>query len=164
MMSGLSSVKWIVIAGAVTAAIGAFWYISGLRADLQQSQQNVVTLKSSVEEQQSVIEQIRADQEQITQLRSQLNSVVRQQEEEINALRNRFDRSSSGKKRDIGTLAVAKPGLVQDIITNASTEATRCVEIASGAELTQGEQNAVSRGEINSECPSLANPSYSPDD
>ena len=38
----------------------------------------------------------------------------------------------------------------------------RCVEIASGAPLTEKEKTATKKSEINSECPSIANPNYVP--
>jgi hypothetical protein len=46
------------------------------------------------------------------------------------------------------------------IINKGSANATRCIEIASGAELTENEKNATKKSEINPECPSIANPSY----
>ncbi len=36
----------------------------------------------------------------------------------------------------------------------------RCVEIAMGSPLTDKEKNATKKSEINSECPSIANPKY----
>ena len=38
----------------------------------------------------------------------------------------------------------------------------RRLEIASGAELTEAEKNATKKSEINTECPSIANPNYVP--
>lgn len=152
MISGLSSVKWIVIAGAATAAIGAFWYVSGLRADLQQSQQNVKTLESSVNEQMEVIARMQADQRQIARMRNELNNVVQEQQEEISDLRGRFNENASGEDRDLGFLALKKPGLIENIITNASLNAMRCVEVASGSELTEEER---SENFVNQECPSI---------
>ena len=46
------------------------------------------------------------------------------------------------------------------IINSASERAQRCVEIASGAPLTEQEINATKKSEINTECPSIANPNY----
>ena len=46
--------------------------------------------------------------------------------------------------------------------TNAIERAKRCVEIASGAPLTEAEINATKKSEINPECPALANPNYEP--
>jgi hypothetical protein len=55
---------------------------------------------------------------------------------------------------------VNRPESVERVINRASDNALRCVEIAMGAPLTEKEINAVLPSEINSECPSLANPNY----
>lgn len=158
-----NSMKIALIAGAVISAVGAFWYVSGLRADLERSQMAVQTLRSSVVEQQEVISTIREEQALIRQMNQELRELNRQQTQEIDNLRNRFSRSSSGESRDFSKLAAARPGLVENIINSASANASRCLEIASGAPLTEEEINATEESEINSECPSLANPNYSGD-
>jgi len=153
MISGVTStIKMGIIAAAVMGAVAAFWYVSGLRADLQQSQQNVQTLESSVNEQMAVITQMQEDQKQIAEIRTQLDDVVQRQQEEIDDLRDRFDQNAAGEDRDIGVLALKKPGLIQKIITNASLNAMRCVEVASGSELTEEER---SESFVNQECPSI---------
>jgi len=157
----VSAIKIVVISGTVLGALGAFWYVSGLRADLQQSQENVRTLESSVYEQQTLIEQMKRDQQLISDLRDDLDRLRNIQREETQALKNRFDENAAGDRRDIGDLASRRPGLVGNIITNASNDAMRCIEIASGAKLTEEERNAIRKSQINSECSSLANPSYS---
>ena len=82
---------------------------------------------------------------------------------ELQNLDDKFNKTNaSGKKRDIGDLAVNRPESVERVINRASDNALRCVEIAMGAELTEEEINAVTPSEINSECPSLANPNYVP--
>jgi hypothetical protein len=82
---------------------------------------------------------------------------------ELQNLDDKFNKTNaSGKKRDIGDLAVNRPESVERVINRASDNALRCVEIAMGAELTEEEINAVTPSAINSECPSLANPNYVP--
>ena len=62
----------------------------------------------------------------------------------------------------IGKLAIAKTKAIERITNGASALATRCIEIASGSPLTEAEKNATKKSEINSECPSIANPNYVP--
>ena len=82
---------------------------------------------------------------------------------ELQNLDDKFNKTNaSGKKRDIGDLALNRPSSVERVINRASDNALRCVEIAMGASLTEEEINAVTPSEINSECPSLANPNYVP--
>ena len=76
---------------------------------------------------------------------------------------------SSIKKLDIFTmevdrepLALEKPKLIEKIVNRGSERATRCVEIAGGSPLTEKELLATKKSEINTECPSIANPNYEP--
>ena len=50
----------------------------------------------------------------------------------------------------------------QKIVNRGSERATRCVEIAGGSPLTEKELLATKKSEINTECPSIANPNYEP--
>jgi ABC-type lipoprotein release transport system permease subunit len=158
-----STVKVVAISAAVLAAISAFWYISGLRADLQQSIANVETLKTSVQEQKNAIARMREEQAQIRQINEELRAVDREQQKEVESLRRKFDTTAAGKSRDFARLAARKPGLVENSINNGTADAFRCLEIASGDDLTEEEINATSKSEANTVCPSIANPNYDPD-
>ena len=73
-----------------------------------------------------------------------------------------LDKRFNKKNRDVGKLAIAKPDAIQRITNKGSANATRCIEIASGSPLTEEEKNATKKSEINTECPSIANPNYVP--
>ena len=94
----------------------------------------------------------------ILEANKKMNTLVNNLQKDINALDKRFNK----KNRDVGKLAIAKTESIERITNGASALATRCIEIASGAELTEKEKNATKKSEINSECPSIANPSYIP--
>ena len=82
---------------------------------------------------------------------------------EFKALDQRFNKiNGKGEVRDIGKLAEEKAKLVERVINKATNKAMRCVEIAMGSPLTEEERNATKKSEINTECPSLANPNYVP--
>ena len=73
-----------------------------------------------------------------------------------------LDKRFNKNNRDFGKLALEKTGAIERIINKGSVAAGRCIEIASGAELTEEEINATKKSEINRECPSIANPNYIP--
>ena len=73
-----------------------------------------------------------------------------------------LDKRFNKNNRDFGKLALEKTGAIERIINKGSVAAARCIEIASGAELTEEEINATKKSEINRECPSIANPNYIP--
>jgi len=142
-------------------AVG-FWWITGLRADLAVSQANTEKLTQAVEQQQAVMEQMKAEQEQIRAMTKAVNDQVAKQNNDVNALRDRFNTAASGQQRDWGRTAAEKPAAVERAVNRGTVNALRCLEIASGAPLTEAEKNATKPEEINRECPAIANPNYRP--
>ena len=129
----------------LASAGGGYWYVQKLQKDNAILKSNQVKLETAVAESNQVIEQQSKD---LKKIRSTLEKV-----EELND-KLQADKESLNKrlgKHDIGNLAENKPGLVEKIINKASDSAARCVEIASGSQLTEEELN----GTPNRECPSF---------
>ena len=85
-----------------------------------------------------------------------LNVLVQTFKKDLDELDKRFNK----KKRDVGKLAIERSKSTERVINKGSTEAKRCVELASGAKHTEAELKATKRSQINPQCPSLANPNY----
>lgn len=151
----------IMLAGAG----GGFMYVKTLKSDLAISEANNAKLQESVADQKAVIEQQQKDFTAILAANKSLEETNQRLQKEFAALDERFNKiNGKGEVRDLGKLADEKSKLVERVINNATVKAMRCVEIAMGAELTEKERNATKKSEINSECPSLANPNYVPYD
>jgi hypothetical protein len=147
----------------VSSLAGAGLYVMKLRSDNAILKANQIKLEEAVSSQQEVIEQQKADYETIMSANKKLQDTRDILQNELQNLDDKFNKTNaSGKKRDIGDLALNRPSSVERVINRASDNALRCVEIAMGASLTEEEINAVTPSEINSECPSLANPNYVP--
>ena len=155
-------IRIVAILAIVVIGAAGFWYISGLRADLAVSQENTKKMSDAVELQKQVIEQMQADQKKIQKLNQELIDTVESQKRDIQSLADRFSTNADGSKRDLGEIAVQKPASVERAINKGTKNALRCIEIASGAPLTEQEKNATKADEINKECPALANPRYKP--
>ena len=138
------------------------WYVTGLRANLAVSQENERKMEQALQEQQEAIAQMQREAEQIKEINKDLDAKIKAQEADFKTLEDKFEKTKSGKKRDFGGNAVKKPGLVEKAINKGSLDAMRCLELASGGELTEEERNATKKSESNSICPSLANPNYTP--
>ena len=153
-----------ILAILVIVVIGAagIWYVTGLRADLAVSQENTKKMSDAVELQKQVIQQMQADQKKIQKLNQELIDTVESQKRDIQSLADRFSTNADGSKRDLGEIAVQKPSSIERAINKGTKNALRCIEIASGAPLTEQEKNATKADEINKECPALANPRYKP--
>ena len=155
-------IRIIAILAIVGIGTAGIWYVTGLRADLAMSQENTKKMAAAVELQKQVIEQMQADQKKIQELNQQLADTVKSQQKDMQSLADRFSTNADGSKRDLGEIAVQKPASVERAINKGTKNALRCIEIASGAPLTEQEKNATKADEINKECPALANPRYKP--
>ena len=145
----------------VSSLAGAGLYVMKLRSDNAILKANQIKLEEAVSSQQAVIEQQKQDFESIMAANKTLQESRDILKAELQNLDDKFNKiNASGKKRDIGDLAVNRPSSVERVINRASDNALRCVEIAMGSPLTEKEINAVKPSEINAECPSLANPNY----
>ena len=145
----------VVLAGAG----GGFMYVKNLKADLATSEANNAILEESVKSQKAVIKQMKEDFEAITKIKAEIEILIA----EFAALDKKFNKINvKGEVRDIVDIATMRPESVEKIINKGSTNAMRCSEIAMGSPLTEKEKNATKKSEINSECPSIANPNYVP--
>ena len=113
--------------------------------------------------QQEAIQQAENDRAKINEIVEHLKDKFRRSQQDYDNLVSRFNKLSINfGTRDIGKLAKNKPALIAKVITKASKNALRCFEILSGSPLTNRELTATKPSEINSECPTIANPNYHP--
>ena len=153
--------KMVMVGLMLASLAGGVAYVYKLKADNAVLKENAIKLEMAVTSQQEVIAQQKKDFDNILQANKELNALKLTLQNELKALDDKFNKTNaSGKKRDIGNLAMAKSKVIQKIINRASENAQRCVEIAMGSPLTEKEKNATKKSQINSECPSIANPSY----
>lgn len=153
--------KLILIGITLLGATGGVAYVYKLKADNAILKENQIKLEEAVNEQQQVIAQQKQDFESILQANKELNELSASLQKDLDVLDDKFNKTNaSGKKRDLGDLANARPDTIERIINRATENAQRCIDIAMGSPLTEKELNATKKSEINSECPSLANPNF----
>ena len=139
-----------------TAVIGGGVYVMKLRSDNAILKANAIKMESAITEQQELITKQKEDFKQILAANKKMNELVSVLKKDLEDLDKRFNK----KNRDFGKLAIQKTKVIERIMNKGSVNAQRCIEIASGAELTEEELNATKKSEINTECPSIANPNY----
>ena len=158
-----SSIKIAMIVVALLTAGGGFLHYKTVKADLETAKANNLILEQSVQGQKAVIEQQKKDFSSILAANETLQEQNKVLAAEFSALDERFNKiNAQGEVRDIGKLAVERTKSIERVINGATKKAMRCVEIAMGSPLTEKEENATKKSEINSECPSIANPNYIP--
>ena len=152
----------MIVIALVTAG-GGFLHYKTVKADLETAKANNLLLEASVEGQKAVIAQQENDFKSILAANATLQEQNKVLAAEFSALDERFNKiNAQGEVRDIGKLAVERSRSIERVINGATKKAMRCVEIAMGSPLTEKEENATKKSEINSECPSIANPNYIP--
>ena len=162
-MGIISGIKVVLVLMLLAGAGGGFMYVKTLKADLEVSEANNSKLMESVDSQKAVIAQMKADWEAINKIKAELEHTNQQLTKEKLALNDRFNKlNASGKKRDVGALALEKAKAIERVINKGTANANRCFEIATGSPLTEKEKNATKKSQINPECPSIANPNYVP--
>ena len=151
-------IRLFLIGIVATAIAGGGFYVVKLQKDNAILKANAIKLESAVAEQQTLIENQKKDFEEILDANKKMNELVSVLKKDLEDLDKRFNK----KNRDVVKLAIAKTKSIERITNGASALATRCIEIASGSPLTEAEKNATKKSEINTECPSIANPNYVP--
>ena len=144
----------VIVAGLA----GGVLYVNKLRSDNAILKANQLKLEASVESQKQVIAKQKEDFQAIMKANKELGVLINNLKKDLQDLDKRFTK----KKRDIGKLAIERSKAIERIINSASDKAARCIEIASGSPLTEQEINATLKSQINTECPSIANPNYVP--
>lgn len=165
---GGGKINWfrLIAAGAVLLAVGGTIYAGYRYVDnLHEENQTLIANNATLEANNAQLEQSIIDQQAaIASLQSDITligEVQRETFEDFEAARDRVrDLEDRLGRHELGFLASQRPGLVENIINDATDEVGRCFEIATGAPLTQQEIDATLPSEINSECPDIANPSF----
>ena len=158
-MFGLfGQVKMVFTIIMLLGLAGAGAYVLKLRGDNAILKGNQVKMEQALEQQTKFIEQQKKDYEAILKANQEVNKLVGALKKDIDDLDKRFNKGT----RDLGKTAMERPEAMERIINKASDKALRCVEIAGGAKLTEAEKTATKKSEINSECPTIANPAYKP--
>ena len=152
------SLKLVMVGLLITGIAGAGMYVMKLRSDNAILKANQMKLEEAVSSQKELIANQKKDFQEILNANNKMNELVGLLKKDLEDLDKRFNK----KNRDVGKLAIQKTESIERITNGASALATRCIEIASGSPLTEEEKNATKKSQINSECPSIANPNYVP--
>jgi type II secretory pathway pseudopilin PulG len=149
-----SYIKVIVFAIIAILIAGGLWYVSNMQANLAIAKENQKKLTEAVEMQKEAMEVMKADVAKQQKINDQLAKITENQNRDMKDLENKFRVDSKGEKRSIAEVAIQKPNLMEERVNRGSANAVRCLELASGAPLTEREKNAKNGKEFNAECPS----------
>ena len=158
--------SYIVIILTVIMGVGGgggYMYYQGSQQEKATLIAEAAVRDTKIALQNEAIAQAGRDREKIQQVVNNLNQRFAQSQKDYDSLVGRFGKLSANfGTRDIGKLAENKPKLIERVISKASARVLRCFEILSGSPLTNKEITATKPSQINTECPSVANPNYHP--
>lgn len=140
----------IILATITLSITGTFyWYYQDTQKRMDRLRENNAVLETAVQMNEETIDALETEYALITNTLREVNEEFAEIRSQNRELRDRLS------DNDIGFLAYNRPELVERIINRASENAFRCLEIISGAELTEEENNATTAQSFNSECPWL---------
>ena len=135
---------------------GVYWYYNDTQERIAILTENNAKLETAVETNEQALAAQTAAFAEMQQENQRLQKEFAEISDRNRALENRLSR------HDIGASGVAKPTLTEKVLNNATANAQRCMEIFSGAPLTDKELSATKPSEINPECWRDANPNFDP--
>jgi chromosome segregation ATPase len=136
---------------------GVYWYYNDTQERIAILTENNAKLETAVQTNEEALASQRASFAAMQAENSRLQTQFAAISDRNRALENRLSR------HDIGAAAVAKPEMTERVLNGATKNAQRCLEILSGAPLTEAETSATKPSEINPECWRDANPNFDPD-
>jgi len=135
---------------------GVYWYYNDTQERIAILTENNAKLETAVATNEQALAAQTAAFAQMQQENQRLQKEFAEISDRNRALENRLSR------HDIGASGVAKPTLTEKVLNGATANAQRCMEIFSGAPLTDKELSATKPSEINPECWRDANPNFDP--
>jgi hypothetical protein len=155
---GLKIAMIMFVIMGVVGGIG-YWYYQDTQEKLAILNANNAKLEQATATQTAAIEKLESDIAAQAEVQKKTEEQFKVAREQVTNLQDKFNKTSELLgKRDIGTLGIAKPKPIARILTTGTKNMNRCFEIVSGQELTEKEINAEKKSQLNSMCPSVANP------
>jgi chromosome segregation ATPase len=142
----LSAILFVVI--LVMGGIG-YWYYTDTQERISILTENNAQLEVAIATSEDAINSLQEDYAAMAAENQRINDAYA----EIRRQNSRL--SEKLADIDLGLLAAERPDSIERAVNNGTTNAVRCFEILSGAQLTEEELNATDGEDFNKECPWL---------
>ena len=155
---GLKLALMMLVIMGVLGGLG-YWYYQDTQERMAILNANNAKLEQATATQTAAIEKLEEDVAAAAEVQKETEEKFKVAREQVSNLQNKFNKTSALLgKRDLGTLGQAKPSSIARILTSGTKKMNRCYEIISGQPLTEKEINANKPSQLNSMCPTIANP------
>jgi septal ring factor EnvC (AmiA/AmiB activator) len=132
----------------VMGGIG-YWYYTTTQETIATLTANNAKLETAVALNEEAINSLQADYAAVQEENTRINAAYAEIRRQNDRLADRLS------DIDLGLLASQKPDSIERAVNRGTSNAGRCFELLSGAELTEEERNATSGEDFNKECPWL---------
>ena len=154
----IGKIKMLLIVTAILGVLGfgAWKYYQYTQEQIRIYATNAAVAEQAQAESQAALESTMRDLVKVQDKFNEVNSQFSSAQSRVDDLEKKLS------EHELGQLAQARPDWVEKIIDKGSADVLRCIEILSGAPLTEDEINAVKKSKTNTQCPDIANPNYIP--
>lgn len=141
--------KTVLTAGSVIALllVSFYWYYQDTQATIARLTEQASKLEQAVAESEKTVEQLQVLTKAVNRQLMKTNQELQNSRLQNAELADRLN------KQNLTDLGNKKPGLLEEVLNDASNKIGRCFELLSGAELTEKEKTAKNAEQFNSECP-----------
>lgn len=155
---GLKIALMMGVLMAAMAGLG-YWYYQDTQEKMAILHENNAKLETATKIQKETIKQIESDLDMVNSIAVSTTKELVETRKQIETIRGKFNKQSKLLgSRDLGKMAISKAKPIKKIINKGTVNSLRCFEIMSGQPLTEKERNATKPSQLNSMCPSVANP------
>lgn len=122
------NLKIIIAVISVAVLVAGYFYIQNLRTELKISQMNEEKLQNAISQQSELLKQKTEEIISIQEINKELSETINLQTQEVQALKDKFTVTKTGKKRDLGYLARAKTDRIQRLVNEGTAKVLNCFE------------------------------------
>jgi hypothetical protein len=144
--------KIAIYAIGFSGIVTGVFYIKALQSEIEAGKIRESKYTETIAAKDAVAEQLKSDLERMNRAQNELNAKLAQAQVSVNDLQKKFTQSANGKPRDLNSLAIRSPNIMQDKINKGTIDALRCNELITGSPLTEEEKSGKV---INKICPDL---------
>lgn len=142
----------LILSVLLVASSGlGYWYYQDSQITMKTLNENNAKLETAVDINEQTIKNLQQDYNNVQQQIDIVNQSNRTLKRQNNILVDKL------RDSDIGFLAEQRPETIERLINQGTENAFRCLELLSGAQLTERERNATNGREFNPECSWLFN-------
>lgn len=150
-LSGIEA-KFIAAIIVILMLVGAWFYVKNLQSSLDAAQSKIARFEDVISSQKLAMDSLKNDIKRMNDIQTDYSNAVVDIEGKVQALRDRFEKTKTGKPRNFAHIVHDHPEAMEKAINRGTRDSFRCNELVTGARLTPAERSGKVKNTI---CPEL---------